>query len=340
MTLFRAVAVLVAALALSPAALGAELEPPLPRPRPALPTDAASPAAVLSAENDAPIPRRRPDLPPQNAVDGPAASPLRGDGAGTASAELVEAAEPLAGPADALAHVARLPRHAPADARSAALALWAPGDADDFSAPAAPMAPSGDDLACLARLRSLGVVFERLEPIAPGEACYVDLPLNVTSLGSNVAIAPEAILNCRTAEALAIWVRDSLVPSARTRLGASPTKIVHGSTYVCRPRNNVAGAKLSEHANANAVDIGSIAFADRAPFEVKEWPENSPEGRFAADIRAESCDYFTTVLGPGSNAAHASHFHFDMAERRSGYRLCELGEPEVAEFGAPKTKRE
>jgi hypothetical protein len=147
-------------------------------------------------------------------------------------------------------------------------------------------------------------------------------------------------MNCRTAEALALWERDRLVPSASARLDATPAKIVHASTYVCRPRNNVAGARLSEHATANAVDISAVAFTDREPFEVKAWPENSAEGRFAADIRAASCEYFTTVLGPGSNAAHATHFHFDSAERRGGYRLCELGGVETAERAGPKTNRE
>ena len=75
-------------------------------------------------------------------------------------------------------------------------------------------------------------------------------------------------MNCGTAESLARWVAEIVLPAAKRLLGAAPTTIVHGSTYVCRPRNNVAGEKLSEHAHANAVDIAAIAFADREPVAI------------------------------------------------------------------------
>ena len=49
--------------------------------------------------------------------------------------------------------------------------------------------------------------------------------------------------------------------------------------------------------------------------------------------------YGRGVLGPGSDAAHALHLHFDMALRRGGYRLCDLGAPTVA-LTPENTKRE
>jgi hypothetical protein len=41
------------------------------------------------------------------------------------------------------------------------------------------------------------------------------------------------------------------------------------------------------------------------------------------------CARFTTVLGPGSDWYHEDHVHLDLAERRSGYRICqwEVWEP-------------
>ena len=39
-------------------------------------------------------------------------------------------------------------------------------------------------------------------------------------------------------------------------------------------------------------------------------------------VRADGCEYFTTVLGPGYNRDHADHFHFDIKARRSGHRAC------------------
>ena len=43
------------------------------------------------------------------------------------------------------------------------------------------------------------------------------------------------------------------------------------------------------------------------------------------DLRAiteAACLYFTTVLDPGSDAAHQNHLHLDVKERRGGYRYC------------------
>jgi hypothetical protein len=37
--------------------------------------------------------------------------------------------------------------------------------------------------------------------------------------------------------------------------------------------------------------------------------------------------HFTTVLGPGSDAAHAHHLHVDLARRRGGYRMCQWNMP-------------
>jgi hypothetical protein len=228
----------------------------------------------------------------------------------------------------------RVPRPRPEPSR--VMAMVDPQSSAETAGPPVPHEVEPEDPACLGRLRELGVAFSKQPPLQEG-ACFVAHPLKVTSLGSGVAITPEALLNCRTTEALALWVRDSLVPAARTFLHAMPNEIAHGSTYVCRTRNNVEGAKTSEHASANAVDIASIGFAGRPPVDITAFDEAAPEGRFSTTIRKESCTYFTTVLGPGSNAAHASHFHFDMAERRGGYRLCDLGGSSTVERTSPKT---
>jgi hypothetical protein len=97
-----------------------------------------------------------------------------------------------------------------------------------------------------------------------------------------------------------------------------------GSTYACRGRNNQPGARLSEHAKANAFDVMSIEFADRPPLEIRS-RGGDRDGMFQTAIRQQSCAYFTTVLGPGSDASHANHLHFDLAKRRGGHRLCSMG---------------
>jgi hypothetical protein len=329
------------------ASVASAAEPPLPRPRPNPPiveTPAApSPSiAEAAAERAAPatlsptearLPRPRPGIAPNEAA-APAteqAGQLAAPGEAHPPERLGALPAPAAAPPgafDAVAAIdvfARLPK--PRPLAPAALALLEPGTSEALDE--APMMPSPVELgidisACLKRLQNLGVEFTRLAPMASGGACHVAAPLDVTSLGSGVALTPQAILNCRTAEGLALWVRDSLVPASKKYLGAVPNKVVHDSTYVCRARNNAPGGRLSEHATANAVDIASIGFADRPPVAIGRGSAAS-EKIFELAIRRESCAFFTTVLGPGSNAAHATHFHFDAAQRRGGYRLCDPG---------------
>lgn len=294
---------------------------------------ALSESASALAQSDTPrLPRPRPALEALSATS-QWAEELRSRFQ-VASAELhdtpaVERVEPAAGsPLAAIEALARLPHPRP-DHPSELLALAPPGAPAGEPPPVPPLAPrvpEPEDAACLARLDALGVTYVKEAPINPDGECFVDHPLTVTSVGSGVAITPDATLNCRTAEALALWTRDVLVPAARDILGATPTSIAHGSTYVCRTRGNDPDAKLSEHAHANAVDISSIAFAEREPFNVADRDMASLEGQFQVTVRGGSCDYFTTVLGPRSNADHATHFHFDMAERRGGYRLCDLAD--------------
>jgi hypothetical protein len=208
------------------------------------------------------------------------------------------------------------------------LAMVAPGAIEE-TRPTRTTPVEPRDPACLQRLRTLGVAFTEEEPIDPFGACHVDHPLKVTSIGSGVTVTADAIMTCDAAEALARWAKHVLVPAAKQHLNAVPSEIAQASTYVCRPRNNQAGAKLSEHAHANAVDIASVSFTDREPVAVGAPSADAAGKEFERAIRAGACEYFTTVLGPGSDAAHANHLHFDLAERRGGHRLCDLEEPET-----------
>jgi hypothetical protein len=177
---------------------------------------------------------------------------------------------------------------------------------------------------CLERLKSLGVNFSVVAPIAASDGCRLPAPVAIIEIVPGVRLTPDSRLNCKTAEALATWIRDVVLPASSAELGSRPTALIHDSTYVCRPRNGSPDGKLSEHATGNAVDIRAIAFSDRDALPIRIWNGNaSTEKRFQARLKKGACRYFSTVLGPGTNAAHASHFHFDLARRKNGYRLCE-----------------
>ncbi|WP_026379347.1 extensin-like domain-containing protein [Afifella pfennigii] len=70
-----------------------------------------------------------------------------------------------------------------------------------------------------------------------------------------------------------------------------------------------------------SIDTESAASKDAAQAKARE--EQERERLFQREIREGACRYFTTVLGPGVNAEHASHFHFDLAARRGDYRICQ-----------------
>jgi hypothetical protein len=336
----------VAALLGASLAAGASPDAPrLPRPRPALATDVASqeagPRSDLARASRgklaAPLPRPRPPLEP------PAEVSEWADGAVSHFEEAAESGMFLSVPGEvlpvrdaalgAIEGLAPLPR--PRPGARPELALVMPPRID--SAGTGQVAP--EDAGCPERLRALGVSFTEEPAMGVGGACLVPHPLKVTSLGSGVSISPEAILNCAETESLARWIKEVVVPSSAKLLGVAPTAVVHDSAYVCRTRYNDPSQKISEHARANALDVKAFGFSGRKQVEIGLNAIGSPEAKFEAEIRKGSCDYFTTVLGPGSNAAHATHFHLDMAFRRGGYRLCELGGPSAASAPA-NTKRE
>lgn len=179
--------------------------------------------------------------------------------------------------------------------------------------------PSGE-VACRARLRELGVAFEEHPPQSEPEGCEIAHPLTVSSLGGGVALEPEGVMNCAIAEANARFVRDQAQQQATRHLSSRIAAINQVSAYVCRPRHGTR--KLSEHAFGNALDWGAVILEDERRIDVRAYRRGSPEATFFAAIRRSACGPFTTVLGPGSDADHADHFHFDLAERSNGSTYC------------------
>ena len=91
------------------------------------------------------------------------------------------------------------------------------------------------------------------------------------------------------------------------------------ASYDCRGRNRVAGARLSEHGKANALDMRSVKLADGKVLGLTDLHVGK---ELRAGLMQTACARFTTVLGPGSDGYHEDHVHVDLAERRSGYRIC------------------
>ncbi len=77
----------------------------------------------------------------------------------------------------------------------------------------------------------------------------------------------------------------------------------------------------SEHATGNAVDITTFTLEDGKTIHVADARDLSATSyQLLRGLRTTACGYFSTVLGPGSNAAHASQFHFDMGRHGKSAR--------------------
>lgn len=177
--------------------------------------------------------------------------------------------------------------------------------------------------ACQLRLTADIAAIEPLPHIAGANGCGIEDPVRLSAVMTRdkirVAITPPATMRCTTAEAIAHWIRDDVTPIAAT-LGAPLGGIANFASYECRGRNRIVGAQISEHGKGNALDIRALTLANGRSYELTDVAV-AKEAR--EKLRASACARFTTVLGPASDGFHEGHVHVDLAERRSGYRICQ-----------------
>ncbi len=164
---------------------------------------------------------------------------------------------------------------------------------------------------------SPGLVGERLQTITGRiSGCGIAEPVRLREV-DGIALTSPATINCNTARTLQTWVQRSVVPEVGRRGGGVANLRVVAS-YACRTRNSQAGARLSEHARGNAIDIAGIGLVDGSELTVLTDWRNGREGRILQALHRGACGPFGTVLGPNSDRFHQDHFHFDVASYRSG----------------------
>jgi len=134
-----------------------------------------------------------------------------------------------------------------------------------------------------------------------------------------VAVKPAAILRCKMATAIADWIRSDIVPIA-ANLGSQLSDLDNFDSYECRGRNRIAGALLSEHGRANALDVRAFKLANGKSIFLTD---RTVAREVRESVLHSACARFSTVLGPGSDWYHEDHIHLDVAERRSNYRICQ-----------------
>lgn len=169
-----------------------------------------------------------------------------------------------------------------------------------------------DPALCQTVLRSPYAVASPIPDVPIEKGCGLRNAVRIGAVGG--ARLPADRLACEMAAALALWVEYEVQPTAQEHFGQRVQSISQMGTYACR--NIVGNAFLagvrSQHATANAIDIGGFTLTDGRHISVlRGWPGTSAEARFLREIHRRSCHYFRVSLGPDFNAAHKDHFHFD-----------------------------
>lgn len=191
--------------------------------------------------------------------------------------------------------------------------------------------PSIAEVSCVEELRTIARIQVSDQPIDADEACIIENPVILeATLGSYpVQYTDGLLLSCPFALRLARFTADTVQPLARHHVGARLTKLGSGQGFVCRRRNSMtSGDKWSEHSFGKAIDVISFSFEGRKDLPVRASDDMGPFRKAFFDAtRTAACGTFTTVLGPGSNAAHATHLHFDTGrmspDKKNPYRICE-----------------
>jgi hypothetical protein len=176
-----------------------------------------------------------------------------------------------------------------------------------------------EEVACRKRLDTLGAEFRNETALSSTDGCSLPYPVSLRSFGSGIALDPPATMDCAMAEAASRFVAGPVQTTAKAAYGKGVKSVGQASAYVCRPRNGTV--KLSEHAFGNALDIATLTLDDGTVLSVGSATDEKANS-LVSDIRKAACGPFKTVLGPGSDADHATHLHLDLAPRRNGGLYC------------------
>ncbi|WP_441969494.1 extensin family protein [Microvirga sp. 2MCAF38] len=158
----------------------------------------------------------------------------------------------------------------------------------------------------------------------PG-ACGMDYPFKVAAFSEgSIALKSKVTLACPIIPQIETWLEEVVKPAAIMYFGV-PLADLRAGSYSCRSRNNLSGAKKSEHAFGNALDVMAFALADgREITVVKGWKGDPAEQEFLREVFVGACRHFTTVLAPGSDQFHYDHIHLDLARHnpRGDRSIC------------------
>jgi hypothetical protein len=141
------------------------------------------------------------------------------------------------------------------------------------------------------------------------QGCGVDDPVQVTMV-DGVALSQASTMDCPTALALKRWINEGVRP---VFANDPVVRFQVAAHYICRTRNNIRGAKISEHGRGKAIDIAAFVLASGRVLTVA-----ANYGKQIRAVHKAACGIFGTTLGPGSDGYHEDHIHLDTAHYNNG----------------------
>ncbi|NDL64950.1 extensin [Enterobacteriales bacterium SAP-6] len=179
---------------------------------------------------------------------------------------------------------------------------------------------AADPAACLAaldRASAAGRISFVALPDAAGP-CPLSSPVRIRGFGP-VTLSSSFLASCPLALSSAMFVGQAAAPLAAASLASPLARIDHLGSYACRNIYHRRAGRLSEHAEADALDVAGFTLADGRRIPVlQQWRREDPAARYLHAVFGQSCDFFGNSLGPDYNAAHANHFHLGMR----GFGVC------------------
>ena len=176
-----------------------------------------------------------------------------------------------------------------------------------------------DPAACSAALQASQIVVTPIEDRREGAGDQCGYTNAVALELSRYPYSGAVRATCPLTAALYVWEREVVAVAAEQWLESPVERIEMIGIYACRNIYGRSEGRLSEHANANAIDVAGFRLENGRVIRVLGgWSSGEADAAFLRAVRDGGCDVFRGVLSPDYNRAHADHLHLDMGP----YRIC------------------
>lgn len=171
------------------------------------------------------------------------------------------------------------------------------------------------------RLLALAINYRRIQDVDNERGCTIENAVEITAI-AEVKLTRPALLTQDMAIRMGRWVKEVLQPAAQKNFGRQIASIEVYGSYSCRniygkPFGGRFAGRLSEHAFANAVDIGGFQLADgREVGYLKHWRKPDGSSRFLHATSLGACEIFNTTLTPDYDRFHRNHIHIDASPKK------------------------